>query len=102
MSESVQAIPPFIDAPVPEAGRRPARPTAREWRKHAVLFLLTALTATFAGITHASETIPDPVMRPPAGLIDYLLYIPEFYLKLVAGYTQHAFANPSLLVQGAT
>lgn len=100
MSESVQAIPPFIDSPVPDARRRSARPTAREWRKHATLFLLTVLTTTFAGIMLVSETVPDPVMRQPVGLMDYVLYIPEFYVKAVAGYVVYAFAHPQLLAQG--
>jgi membrane-associated protease RseP (regulator of RpoE activity) len=100
MSESIQAIPPFIDSPVPDAGRGVARPTAREWRKHATLFLLTVLTTTFAGIMLVSETVPDPVMRQPSGLLDYILYIPVFYLKAVAGYAEHAFAHPQLLAQG--
>jgi membrane-associated protease RseP (regulator of RpoE activity) len=76
------------------------RPTAREWRKHAAFFLLTVLTTTFAGIMLVSETVPDPVMRPPTGLLDYLLYIPEFYVKAVAGYVAHAFAHPQLIAQG--
>ena len=76
------------------------RPTAREWRKHAVLFLLTVLTTSFAGIMIVSETVPEPVMRAPAGLLDYLLYIPEFYVKAVAAYLEHAFAQPQLLAQG--
>src|SRR5215210_8616370 len=97
---SVQAIPPFVDSPVPDAGRRAARPTAREWRKHVVLFLLTVLTTTFAGIMLVSESVPEPVMRSPTGLLDYVLYIPEFYVKAVAGYAQYAFAHPSLITQG--
>jgi membrane-associated protease RseP (regulator of RpoE activity) len=100
MSESVQAIPPFIDSPVPEGRRRSARPTAREWRKHATFFLLTVFTTTFAGIMLVSETVPDPVMRPPVGLMDYVLYIPEFYAKAVAAYVLYAFAHPQLIVQG--
>jgi membrane-associated protease RseP (regulator of RpoE activity) len=97
---SAQAIPPFIDSPVPDAPPRAARPTAREWRKHATLLLLTALTTTFAGVMLFSESVPEPVMGSPAGLLDYLLYIPEFYLKAVAGYARHAFAEPWLLGQG--
>ena len=97
---SSHAIPPFIDSPVPEARRRGARPTAREWKKHAVLFLLTVLTTSFAGLMLVSETVPEPVMRSPVGLIDYVLYIPEFYAKAVAGYLQYAFAHPQLLAQG--
>jgi membrane-associated protease RseP (regulator of RpoE activity) len=100
VSESVQAIPPFVDSPVPDARRRAVRPSAREWRKHATLFLLTVLTTTFAGIMLVSETVPEPVMRQPVGLMDYALYIPEFYVKAVAGYVVYAFAHPQLLAQG--
>ncbi|HEX8922224.1 MAG TPA: site-2 protease family protein, partial [Pyrinomonadaceae bacterium] len=100
MSESVQAIPPFVDSPVPETGRRAARPTAREWRKHTVLFLLTVLTTSFAWIVLISDTVAGPDVPQPVGWIDYLLYIPEFYLKAVALYAQHAFAHPELIVQG--
>jgi membrane-associated protease RseP (regulator of RpoE activity) len=101
MSESVQAIPPFIDSPVTDAHqRRVARPTGREWRKHATFFLLTVLTTTFAGIMLVSETVPDPVMRAPSSLVDYLLYIPLFYFKAVAGYLAHALAHPTLFAQG--
>ncbi len=100
MSESVQAIPPFVDSPVPDARHRDVRPSAREWRKHATFFLLTALTTTFAGIMLVSETVPDPVMRSPVGLLDYVLYIPEFYVKAVAGYVLYAFAHPQIIAQG--
>ncbi len=86
---------------MPDANRRAVRPSSQEWRKHATFFLLTALTTTFAGIMLVSEAVPEPVMREPVGLLDYLFYIPEFYLKAVAGYALHAFAHPSLLAQGA-
>jgi membrane-associated protease RseP (regulator of RpoE activity) len=100
MSESLRAVPPFVDSPVTNARRRAARPTAREWRKHAVLFLLTALTTTFAGVMLVSENVPEPLMSRPEGLLDYVLYIPEFYVKAVAGYLVYAFAHPQLIAQG--
>lgn len=65
-----------------------------------MLFLLTALTTSFAGIMLVSESVPEPVMSAPEGLLDYLLYIPEFYAKAVAGYLLYAFAHPQLLAQG--
>jgi membrane-associated protease RseP (regulator of RpoE activity) len=99
---SSHAIPPFIDSPVPEAHPRRARPTARDWKKHAVLFFLTVLTTSFAGIMLVSDTIPEPVMPAPVGLLDYVLYIPEFYVKIVAAYLQSALAHPQLLAQGVT
>lgn len=97
---SSHALPPFVDSPVTAQRRRGLRPTAREWRKHAALFLLTVLTTSFAGVMLVSETVPEPVMRPPVGLMDYLLYVPEFYAKAVAGYLLHALAHPQLLAQG--
>ena len=97
---SAEAIPPFVDSPVTGARRRAARPTARDWRKHALLLLLTVLTTTFAGVMYMSESVPAPDMKSPQGLLDYVLYVPEFYLKLVWAYLGHAFANPHALAQG--
>jgi membrane-associated protease RseP (regulator of RpoE activity) len=105
MSESVQAIPPFVDAPAPYVrGRRAARPTAREWGRHTTLFLLTAVTATLAGIMLVG---PEPPLGAlgvpePAAAIDYLSYIPHYYLALTGFYIQLAFAQPAMLAQGAT
>jgi membrane-associated protease RseP (regulator of RpoE activity) len=76
------------------------RPSAREWKKHALFFLLTVLTTTFAGIMLVSEELPEPLMRAPAALLDYVLYVPEFYLRAVAGYARYAFLHPPLLGQG--
>jgi membrane-associated protease RseP (regulator of RpoE activity) len=102
MSESVQAIPPFVDAPAPYAPRRrrAARPTAREWARHATLFLLTALTSTIAGIMLVSPEPAEFELRLSTWL-DYVLYIPEYYLLLVGAYLQNAIAHPFLLAQGA-
>ena len=97
---SAEAIPPFVDSPVTGARRRAARPTAREWRKHALLLLLTVATTTFAGIMLLAESVPEPVMKSPQGLLDYVLFVPEFYLKSIGLYLSHAFANPWLLAQG--
>lgn len=104
MSESVQAIPPFVDAPAPYARRRrrAARPTAREWVRHTALFLLTALTSTIAGIMLVSTEVKEPTLAAPVTLIDYVLYIPEYYLLTLGAYIQSAVAHPVLLVQGAT
>ena len=98
---SAEAIPPFVDSPVTGERRRAARPTAREWRKHALLLAATVLTTTFAGIIILGETVPEPVIASPKGLLDYVLYVPEFYLKAVWAYLAHGFANPGLLAQAA-
>jgi membrane-associated protease RseP (regulator of RpoE activity) len=104
MSESVQAIPPFVDAPAPyvQRRRRAARPTAREWVRHTALFLLTAITSTIAGIMLISTEVAEPVLAAPSTLLDYILYVPEYYLLTLAAYIQNSFAHPSLLAQGAT
>ncbi|HEY0406520.1 MAG TPA: site-2 protease family protein [Pyrinomonadaceae bacterium] len=104
MSESIQAIPPFVDVPAPYAPRRrkAARPTTREWARHAALFLLTALTSTIAGIMLVSEEVAEPHLRAPAALLDYIFYVPEYYLLLLGAYLHNALAHPTLLAQGAT
>jgi membrane-associated protease RseP (regulator of RpoE activity) len=101
MSESVQAIPPFVDAPAPyvRRRRRAARPTAREWVRHTALFLLTALTSTIAGIMLFSPNPPAPAPRLITWL-DYVLYVPEYYLLMLGAYIHNAIAHPVLLAQG--
>jgi membrane-associated protease RseP (regulator of RpoE activity) len=103
MSESVQAIPPFVDAPVTyvRPRRRAARPTAREWVRHTTLFLLTALTSTIAGIMLVSSEVAEPLMAAPTSLLDYLRYVPEYYLLTLYAYIHNALAHPALLAQGA-
>jgi len=105
MSESVQAVPPFVDAPAPyDAARKGvARPTAREWTRHALLFFLTVVTTTIAGIMMAvanSNQELEPGLPPPQTLPGYLIYVPEYYLKSVALIVGQAFIHPSLLAQG--
>jgi membrane-associated protease RseP (regulator of RpoE activity) len=104
MSESVEAIPPFVPSrqTIDTTGRQPvARPTAREWLKHSGLFLLTFLTTTFAGIVIASP-YPGVVEPPTKGVIGYLLYVPEYYFRIVGAYILYAIANPPILVAGLT
>lgn len=104
MSESVEAIPPFVPSreAIETRGWQPvARPTAREWIKHTGLFLLTFLTTTFAGIVIAS---PYPRVLEPAtkGIIGYVLYVPEYYFRTVGAFMSQAIANPPLLIAGLT
>jgi membrane-associated protease RseP (regulator of RpoE activity) len=104
MSESVEAISPFVSSreTIETIGRRPvARPTAREWLKHSALFLLTFLTTAFAGIVIAS---PELGVAEPAtkGIIGYVLYVPEYYFRIVGALVSYAIANPPVLVAGLT
>lgn len=101
MSESIRAVPPFVDVPVPQVRRRAARPTAREWARHAGLFVLTALTTTLTGVLMVNPNLPEPAVRAPGTWFDYLFYIPELYLKLVGATIYQAVTHPALLAQGA-
>jgi membrane-associated protease RseP (regulator of RpoE activity) len=81
--------------------RATARPTTREWIRHALLFLLTLVSTTFAGIViNAPATdVPEP---STSGILGYLLYIPETYRRLVAELLWQAMADPGLLKKGLT
>ena len=102
VSEQVRAIPPTVFRHAPFIGRRAARPTAREWVRHTALLLLTALTTVLSGIMLASTDMPEPGIAAPVRLLDYIFYLPEYYLKLTGGFIQQAIAQPSLLWQGLT
>jgi membrane-associated protease RseP (regulator of RpoE activity) len=100
VSESVQAIPPFLDAPAP-VGSAPhvMRPTAREWLRHAALFFLTLLSTTLAGITLAGPA-PEPRMAEPVGILEHLLYFPQYYLKTTALIIAQGLTHGDVLAQG--
>lgn len=95
MSETVQRIPTLW---------RAARPTAREWRKHATLFLLTALTAGWAGTTlsvGASGALAGLAPAPPVTALDYALYLPRAILLEAGSVAVNTFAHPAHLAGGA-
>ena len=100
MSESVHVIPPF--APSRDAlVKRESGPSTREWLRHSGLFLVTFITTTFAGIVIAAKDIDVP--EPTAsGVLGYILYIPEYYRRIVAGFLWQAMVNPDLIKSGLT
>src|SRR6267142_4473913 len=99
MSESVQAVPHLAPPREIHIRRRAALPTVREWMKHSVLFLLTCVTTTFAGIVIAS---PEPSVPVPgvSGVLGYILFVPDYYLRIVAALLSNAVAHPAILAQG--
>ena len=99
MSESVQAIPPLAPPGEILLRRQAASPTTREWIKHSALFLLTFLTTTFAGIVIAAPEInvPEPVA---SGVLGYILYVPDYYLRIVAALLSFASLNPHVFAEG--
>jgi membrane-associated protease RseP (regulator of RpoE activity) len=101
MSESVQAVSPFVQAREVSVRHRADVPTTRELIRHSLLFLLTFLTTTFAGIVGAAPPIDVP---PPglSGLLSYVLYIPDYYLRVISALLSYAFLHPHIVSQGVT
>ncbi len=103
MSESVRSIPSFVprEGFTRDAG---ARPTAREWARHAALLLATALTVTWAGLVLIipSGDIPEPATPAPTSLAGYFIFIPVYYAQWMAALWSHALAHPAYLAEGAT
>src|ERR1041385_1614688 len=100
MSESVQTIPHFFP-PASVVRRRAARPTAREWLLHSGLFLITFVTTTFAGIVIAAPEldVTEPALSGP---LSYLLYVPEYYLRIVGSLFLYAVMHPHIFVAAIT
>lgn len=97
MDESIRTAPPGLDVHTP---RQPWL-SAREWRLHGGLFLLTVLTTTLAGTMLATPELPIPEPRL-ASPLDYLLYIPLSYLYSIIELLRYVFSHPRLLAEGAT
>ena len=97
MDESIRTAPPALDL---RHSRQPWL-SAREWRLHGGLFLLTVLTTILAGISLGAPelTTPEPPLANP---LDYLLYIPLSYLYSIVELLRYAFTHPSLIWEGAT
>src|SRR5215212_4657073 len=94
MDESIRTAPAALEFRQPWL-------SAREWRLHGGLFLLTVLTTTLAGMTLAAPELEVP--QPPlASPLDYLLYIPLSYLYSILELLRYAFGHPHLIVEGAT
>src|SRR5215210_7715046 len=98
MSEQVQPIPSLAPRPVVVSSHA-AAPGTLEWMKHASLFALTFITTTIAGIVTAA---PEPDVREPTltGLLDYVLYVPEYYRRIVTALLWQAVATPGVLKSG--
>lgn len=99
MSESAPAISPFVDTRQVVALRASLRPTAREWMVHASLFLITIVTTTVAGLVLAAPEV-DVAPPPLASVIDYLLFVPQYYLRSVIALLGLAVQHPRLLADG--
>src|SRR5215213_5034356 len=94
MDESIRTAPPTLDFRQPWL-------SAREWRVHGGLFLLTVLTTILAGIMLAAPELPVPEPRL-ASPLDYLLYVPLSYLYSITELLRYSFSHPALIAEGAT
>ena len=97
MAESYRAVPQNFDLPRPVG----LGISAREWRLHGALFLLTILTTTLAGMMLVVSELPsyDP---PLSGLLDYLLYVPRGYFHTISDLIRLGLAQPHIIAQGVT
>jgi membrane-associated protease RseP (regulator of RpoE activity) len=108
MSESVQSIPTFAagDGKDDAAQIRLATtgPSMREWIRHGMLFALTAITATWAGITilFPGTDFAPPFQPAPTTFVDYLLFVPRYFVDHYSMIGSYAVAHPALIGDGIT
>ncbi len=101
MSESIRAIQPYVEINADSLMSESDRPTLRAWMVHSLLFFVTLLTTTFAGILNAAPEIPVP--QPPlTTAVDYLFYVPIYYSRTIGALFHFAILNPHFLTAGLT
>ena len=97
MAESLQDFSPRFNS----FPRNASVPSARDWRLHGALFVLTVITTVIAGILLAAPDVP--INQPRLNtLFDYVLYFPLTYVYAVAAYLRFAVINPHVFVSGMT
>src|ERR1051325_1241785 len=100
MSERVQPVSTFPIRPIARSSSA-ADPSTRDWIRHGLLFALTFITTTIAGVVTAA---PEPDVTEPvlSGFLSYLLYVPEYYRRIVTALLWQVVADPGLLKSGVT
>ena len=96
MAESFRAVPQGFELPRPGW----LSISAREWRLHGALFLLTVLTTTLAGMMLVAPELP-PYEPPLSTPLDYLLYVPLGYFHTIVDLIKAGLAEPRVIAQGA-
>ncbi|HKE59019.1 MAG TPA: site-2 protease family protein, partial [Pyrinomonadaceae bacterium] len=96
MAEPLRTISPRLNI-FPEV--ESLNPSAREWRLHGALFLLTVVTTILAGIMLVAPE-PDINYPPLATPLDYLLYVPTVYLLSAIAIFRYVLLHPGLFTQG--
>jgi len=95
MAEAIRTVPSGLDFFERKAI------SAREWRLHGGLLLLTILTTILAGIMLAAPEI-EPAEPPLSNVLDYVLYLPLAYLYSLVALLRYALEHPRLIADGAT
>src|SRR5687767_7794857 len=95
MAESFPAVPQSFE--LPRVGGLSI--SAREWRVHGALFLLTIVTTTLAGMLLVVPELP-PYEPPFSGPLGYLLYVPLAFLHTIVELIRYGLTEPRLIAQG--
>ena len=104
MSESISSIPTFSSEAVKGTTRRAARPTAREWVRHATLFAITFITATWAGTVSAFYSrnfSTESSLASPVTLFDYVMFLPKLLGQEIMTVAANSISRPELVLDGA-
>ena len=101
MSQQRETISPFFNA-TPAVAGSVARPTARQWALHALLFVATAITTTISGIVWIGAPEFDNASSAPGtgGRLSTILLLPWYYLSGVITLAWQALTHPALLAPG--
>jgi len=73
--------------------------TAREWRLHGALLVLTIVTTTLAGVALAASDFA-PTEPPLSGFLDYLLYLPLALFYYCVDLVRYSLTHRTELGQG--
>jgi membrane-associated protease RseP (regulator of RpoE activity) len=96
MAESIRTVPPGF-----HFERTAPAISAREWRLHGSLLILTIITTILAGIILVAPEL-SPTEPPLATPLDYLLYLPLSYLYWFSELFKYSIAHPRTIAEGAT
>jgi membrane-associated protease RseP (regulator of RpoE activity) len=97
MAESIREVSTSFDG----FQRQASLPSAREWRLHSALFILTIITTVIAGIVQAVPDVPTKEV-PLATPIDFLFYVPLSYIYSIQALLEYTAHNPGVIMTGAT
>ena len=98
MAESIRTVPTGFEL----FERNLPKISAREWRLHTGLLMLTIVTTTLFGISLASP--PDlPTIEPSLVTpLDYLIYLPLSYFYSMTELFRYSLTHPRLIGEGVT